>query len=266
MIRELFHVGSFSVSPFGVLMMLAFVAAFFELRSNLRFLDIGDEEDANVILFWGALAGLVGGKIYYAALHGDPALLIERYGFVWYGGFLLGAAAVLWTIRRRSLPLGGTADAAAPALALGYGVGRIGCFLVGDDYGVPTELPWGVAFPVGLPPTDARSLRAFGVEVPPDVPGDTLLSVHPTQLYESAAAILIFWIGHRLLRGDSRRGVTTMAVLVGLGIERFLVELVRAKDDRLLGPFTLAQAISLALVVVAATLWWRLARGADEAA
>jgi phosphatidylglycerol:prolipoprotein diacylglycerol transferase len=166
--------------------------------------------------------------------------------------------AVIWVVRRRRLPFWPLLDAATPALALGYAVGRIGCFLVGDDYGRPSDLPWAVAFANGLPPTTAGYLRSeFGVPVPPGVPDDQLLRVHPTQLYETAMALVIAWLGWRLLRGPRGRqaGRTALAVFAGLAVERFLVEFVRAKDDRFLAGLTLAQAISLAILILMALLW-----------
>lgn len=259
MIQELFRVGPIAISPFGVLLVLAFLAAYFQLQWGLKRLRIGDEETASALVLAGGIGGVVGAKLYYAALHGDWRLLFSRWGLVWYGGFLLGTVAVLWTMRRRRLPFWPTFDAVAPALALGYGVGRIGCFLVGDDYGVPTDLPWGIAFAHGLPPTTAYYLRhEFGVAVPAGVADDALLRVHPTQIYETLAALAIWFVGVRLLRRGLAPGRVGLAVLALLAVERFAVEILRAKDDRFLGGFTLAQLISVALVLAAAALWgWR---------
>lgn len=261
MYPELFQIGDFEVSSFGLMLMLAFVASYWQLVRGLDRLEIGDAEDASAMVFAAGLGGIAGAKIYYAVLYGNWSLLFDRSGLVWYGGFILGAAAVLWVMRHRRLPLGLTADAAAPALALGYGVGRIGCFLVGDDYGKPTDLPWGVEFPGGLPPTTAGSLRAFGVEVPPDLPDSAVLAVHPTQIYETLAALAIWGVGLVLLRRARRPGDVALPVLALLAVERFLVELVRAKDDRFLGPLTLAQAISLGVLVILGILWLRQREG-----
>jgi phosphatidylglycerol:prolipoprotein diacylglycerol transferase len=257
MIRELFHLGPLSVSPFGVALVAAFAAAFLQLRSGMRHLGIGTEDDASAVLFSAGLGGIVGGKIYYAALHGDWRLLFDRSGLVWYGGFLLAAVLVMLTLRRRRLPFWPMMDAATVALALGYGIGRIGCFLVGDDYGMPTDLPWGVKFPVGLPPTTAGELRAFGAEVPPDLPADTLLAVHPTQLYETGLALIIWTIGRGMLGRSLAKGTTASTVLALLALERFGIEFLRAKDDRFFGPFTLAQLISLGVLVVVGLAAWR---------
>lgn len=255
MIQELFRLGPIVISPFGVLMVAAFLAAYWELARNLRRSRLGDEEDASALLFAAGVGGIVGAKLYYAALYADWRLLFSRSGLVWYGGFALGTLAVLWVARRRRIPGWGLADAAAPGLALGYAVGRIGCFLVGDDYGRPTDLPWGVVFRDGLPPTEAGYLRSeFGVDLPASVPDSQLLAVHPTQLYETAAGLAIWWVGRRLLARQLPAGVAGLAVFALLAVERFAVELLRAKDDRLLGPFTLAQAIAAALLVACLVL------------
>src|SRR5207253_10692609 len=153
-------------------------------------------------------------------------------------------------IWRRRVDYFSTADATVPALALGYGLGRIGCFLVGDDYGRPTNSWVGIAFPKGSPPTTAESLRQFGVHVDPSIPADQILRVYPTQLFESAAAFVVFFI---LLAAGRRphpkvRGFGLFFLL--MGIELFLVEIVRAKDDRFLGPFTIAQLISVIAIII----------------
>jgi phosphatidylglycerol:prolipoprotein diacylglycerol transferase len=176
---------------------------------------------------------------------------------VWYGSFLAGTAAVWWIVRRRDLPAWRTADAAAPGLALGYAIGRIGCFLVGDDYGVPSDVPWAVAFPHGLPPSQAYYMREFGVAVDPTLPGDTLLRVHPTQVYETLLALAIFGVGVWMIRKGRPEGAVTLAVVALLSIERFGIELLRAKDDRFLGALTVAQAISLAILAACLILAWR---------
>lgn len=257
MIRELFHIGSFSVSPFGVMLVLAFLASYLQLRWGMKRLGVGDEEDASALVFAAGVGGIVGAKVYYAILNGDWHLLLDRSGLVWYGGFILGAIGVLWTMRRRRLPGWPMADIAAPALALGYGIGRIGCFLVGDDYGRPTDLPWGIAFPVGLPETTAGNLRyTFHVPVPAGVPDDTLLRVHPTQLYETAMALAIWGVAIWLFRRRRQPGAIALTVLALLAVERFLVEFLRAKDDRFFGPFTMAQVISVLIVLVVLTISW----------
>lgn len=259
MIQELFRIGSFAISPFGVLLVFAFLGSYVQLLSGMRRLGIGDDEDASALVFAAGVGGIVGAKAYYALLNRDWHLLFDRSGLVWYGGFLLGAAAVLFTMYKRHLFRWGLADVASLALALGYAIGRIGCFLVGDDYGRPTDKPWGVAFPVGLPPTTAGEMRRmFGVDIPPGVADSEMMRVHPTQLYETISCLGIWalglWLFRRQVRDGEPAGKVALVVLSLLAVERFLVEILRAKDDRFFGSFTLAQMISVALVLVFAAV------------
>lgn len=275
MIDKLFSIGGFAITPFGLLLPLAFIASFFQLRRGMRLLGIGDDEEASSMVVFAGFGGILGGKLYYALLYRDWSALVDRAGLVWYGGFIGGTLAVMLYVYRRKLPAWRTLDAATPALALGYAVGRIGCFLVGDDYGHPTELPWGVVFEKGLPPTTAGYLEDyFGIEMTGTDP-NAWVAVHPTQVYETLAAFAIFLIGWRWLKksvepgaGDSWSrvpGMTALGIFMLLAIERFLVEILRAKDDRIFGAFTVAQTISIAIFVVAGLLWLRRRRG-DEAA
>lgn len=258
MIDELFHIGSFAISPFGVLLVCAFLASYLQLRWGMKRLGVGDEEDASAIVFAAGVGGIVGAKVYYALLKADWRSLYDRAGLVWYGGFILGALAVIWTMRRRRLPAWPMLDIASLSLALGYGIGRIGCFLVGDDYGRPTALPWAVAFPKGLPPTTAGDLRwYFQLDLPASIQDATLLKVHPTQIYETLAALAIWAIGLRALKRQTSPGRTAALVLSLLAVERFLVEFLRIKDDRFFGPLTLAQVISVAVVLLMGFLTWR---------
>lgn len=269
MIPELFRIGDFAVSPFGVMMVLAFLACYFQLAWGFRRFDLGNEDDASAIVFAAGIGGIVGAKIYYALLYGDWRYLFDRAGLVWYGGFILAALLVAWVVHRRRLPFLRTADLALASVALGYGIGRVGCFLVGDDYGVPTDVPWAVTFPHGLPRTTVANLRPeYGSRIAADLPPDALVSVHPTQIYETALALLIWGLAFLALRRGARAGITAVAVLGALAVERFLVEFLRAKDDRFFGDLTLAQVISLALMVLALLLaWlWRRHRAGGEAA
>ncbi len=166
------------------------------------------------------------------------------------------------------MPLRFTLDLTAPALAVGYALGRVGCFLVQDDYGLPTSLPWGLRFPEGLPPSTAAYLNAqFGVPIPPGMSPAEVLAVHPTQLYEAALMLFVFWLLWRLRAHEHARGWLFGVYAVCAGLERFAIEFLRAKDDRFFGPFTLAQGVSLAIAVAGVALlvaWWT--RGEESAA
>ena len=249
----LIKVGNFEITTFGLMMFLAFVVGGWVLARQFR--QYGLNEDlASSIVVAAALGGIVGAKVYYAILFKDWRLLFDRAGLVWYGGLIGGFLVSAWLVWRAKAPFLTVADAAAPALSIGYALGRVGCFLVGDDYGRPTDAWYGVAFPKGAPPTTADSLREFGVAIDPSIPGYQVLKVHPTQLYEVAASLLMFGILMWLNRRPHRRGLSWGLFMIMLGIERFLVEIVRAKDDRFFGQFTVAQVISI-LLIITGIIW-----------
>lgn len=255
-----FSVFGFELTGFGILMMLAFLAAGWAMQLELQRRALNAEFSADIVV-GGVIGGILGARLWYMALHGGP--LLSRGGLVWYGGFLGGVAAVVAMSWWKRVPLRFTFELSAPALALGHALGRVGCFLVQDDYGMPTTLPWGLKFPQGQPPTTAAALAQWGVEIPAGTPPTTVLAVHPTQLYEAAALLFIFWLLWRLRRHEHAVGWLFGAYLVAIGIERFLVEFVRAKDDRVLGVFTLAQATSVLLLILGVALmrWLRTPDG-----
>lgn len=257
--------GGAPITTFGVMMFCAFLTGGFLMRPLMQREGI-DPERAWDVIFMAVIGGIVGAKAYYVLLNwrellADPRhMIFSRGGMVWYGGFLGATALIVWDTLRAKLPLGKVADVVAAPLAFSYAVGRMGCFLVGDDWGRPTDLPWGIKFPRGTPPTTVASIeRSFGITVDPALVqkyGD-VIPVHPTQLYEIAisSAIGVFlWrkFGHR-----HRHGWLFMLWLVLAGGERFFVEIFRAKDDRFFGPLSLAQVISLALIATGA---WGMVR------
>jgi phosphatidylglycerol---prolipoprotein diacylglyceryl transferase len=247
-----FELGPLTLTGFGLSMMAAFLIAAWLIDRELQRLGFNREYGGDM-LTGAVVGGIIGAKLWYVGLHGLDTLW-SRSGLVWYGGFVGGTIGVIVQGWRRGVPLRWTAQLVAPALAAGYVVGRIGCFLVGDDYGGPSTLPWAIAFPEGAPPSTAASLRSFGVNIPADVPDATVLAVHPTQLYEAGLMFLAFVALWRWRTAPRGTGWLFGAYLVMAGIERFVIEILRAKDDRILGPLTLAQAMSVALVVIGATL------------
>lgn len=262
--------GGEPVTSFGVFMFLAFLTAGIVLRVGME-REGEDPEKAWDLVFMAVIGGMVGAKLYYVLLNYDRlvteglSFLFSRGGMVWYGGFLLAAAAVVWEIRRSKLDLGKMADLCAPALALAYAVGRVGCLMVGDDYGRPTTLPWGMRFPEGTPPTRVDVLeRHFGVQVDPEIVAQfgQVVPVHPTQIYEIVISTAIFFLLWKLKDHAHRRGWLFMLWLALAGAERFFVEVFRIKDDRFFGPLTLAQLISVALIVVGI---WGMRKLSDRA-
>lgn len=256
MIEELFSIGPLSISPFGLMLVAALLSAHWQLQKGILSRGIGDEDDAATLVFVCGILGVLGGKVYYSILVQDWSTLFSRAGIVWYGSLIAGAGAFIGVLLWRKLPFGYTFDAAAPALALGYAVGRVGCFLVGDDYGVPTDKPWGMEFRVGLPPTTAGNLRRqFGVDVDPSIPDSAFVAVHPTQLYTVFASLIVFAVALRLAKTVRLKpGALFQITLALLAVERFGVEFFRAKDDRFFGHFTLAQMISIGIFLFMVTL------------
>ncbi|MFQ5704149.1 MAG: prolipoprotein diacylglyceryl transferase [Gemmatimonadales bacterium] len=243
------HIGPLTITGFGIMMMVGFLMAGWVIQIALRERGLS-ERYAEQIIIAGVVGGILGAKIWYVALYHDTAQFFSRGGLVWYGGFILATAVIVLNGVRLGVPMRLTTDLAVPGLALGHALGRVGCFLIQDDYGIPTSLPWGVKFPEGSPPTTAVNLQRWGIEVPENALPTDVLAVHPTQLYEVLALMLIFWLLWRFRHNDHATGWLTGLYLVASGIERFLVEFIRAKDDRLLAGFTLAQLASVVAVAV----------------
>jgi phosphatidylglycerol:prolipoprotein diacylglycerol transferase len=227
----LFRIGSLEITSFGVMVALGALVGLWIFRRELTRAGLPDAAlDAAV---YGLVGGLLGAKLLYVFEHLRESsffsLFLDRGGMSWFGGFVGGFLAGFLTIRLKKWPLIGVLAAATPALAIGQALGRIGCFLVGDDYGRPTQLPWGVAFPKGLPPTYER--------------------VHPTQIYEAIFLAVLTWV---LIRWR-RRGVADRKVLgryfVLAGAFRFLLEFVRV-NVRVAGPFTVAHIFALLVVLL----------------
>ena len=253
-----FRFGSFEVTGFGIMMMLAFVVGGWLVGLEIRRRGWNEDYGADIIVA-AVVGGIIGAKLWYVALTGDPGALLSRGGLVWYGGFLGGVLAVILNGWRRQVPMRITAHLAAPALAGAYALGRVGCFVVGDDYGRPTDAFWGVKFPQGLPPSTAGNMAAlFHVPIAADIPPSTVLAVHPTQLYEVTIMLTVFMVLWRWRLSDRPMGWLFGAYLAFAGTERFLVEILRAKDDRLLGIFTLAQATSILVLAVGVVVMTRL--------
>jgi phosphatidylglycerol:prolipoprotein diacylglycerol transferase len=195
----------------------------------------------------GLLGGMAGAKLLWVFEHfGEDqlsALVFSRGGLSWFGGFAGGVIAGLVVMRRKQLPAIATLAAATPGLAIGHAVGRLGCFLVGDDYGRPTTLPWGVAFPRGLPPTD--------------------VPVHPTQLYEAAALLPVFFLLLRLRQQGRSDSTVLGSYLVAAGAVRFAIEFLRV-DRRVLAGLSVAHLASLA-AIVAGLVFFAAGRGQSTA-
>jgi phosphatidylglycerol:prolipoprotein diacylglycerol transferase len=259
------QVGPLQVTGYGIMMMAGFLVGGWLIALELERRRLNRDYSSDII-FAALIGGIVGAKLWYVVLTQDAGALFSRGGLVWYGGFLGGVVAVLANGWRLGVPARWTMQIMPPALAAAYAIGRVGCFLVGDDYGGPTNLPWGIAFPEGLPPSTAGNLAAFHVVVPPGLDPSTVLAVHPTQLYETLLMFVAFTILWKLRTKDWGTGALFGIYLMMAGVERFFVEILRAKDDRFFAGFTAAQVTSVAIVLVGITLFFRLRSAAQAPA
>jgi phosphatidylglycerol:prolipoprotein diacylglycerol transferase len=227
----LFRIGGVEITSFGVLVAIGALVGAWVFRRELR--RSGLPESAVDAAVAGLIGGIVGAKLLWVAEHlGDEPLrdlILSRGGMSWFGGFTGGLGAGIALMRTRKLPVLPVLSAATPGLAVGHAIGRIGCFLVGDDYGHPSSLPWAVAFPDGYPPTD--------------------VPVHPTQIYEALALIPVAWLLFRWRRKGRPDRFVLGGYLALAGSVRFLIEFLRA-DARVIGPFSVAHIASFGAAIV----------------
>jgi len=232
------EIGPLTLQTFGICFALAFIAA--GALVGKRFVELGKPVDwAYEMAFAALIGGIVGARLDFVLENWDEVSddvlgnVFSGAGLVWYGGVIGGALGVfLWAWYRGYLTTQ-LLDVAAPALALGYAIGRIGCQLSGDgDYGQPWDGPWAMAYPDGTVPTDEE--------------------VHPTPVYETLAMGGVAY-GLWRLRNRLTGGLLFALYLVLAGVERFLVEFIRRNEDVALA-LTLAQLISV-VMVVAGAVW-----------
>jgi phosphatidylglycerol:prolipoprotein diacylglycerol transferase len=255
----LFTIGPFTVYTYGVLVAAGFVAGLWYAHRQAPRAGISPRKIWNLGIY-GILVALAVSKLwlvfsdlhYYVAYPRAifSAATIESGG-VFYGGVIGGLVWVLLYTRLQKMPFLGVLDVSAAGVALGHGIGRIGCFAAGCCYGKPTSLPWGVTFTSPL----AAQLSGTPLHV----------ALHPTQLYESAAEflnfLLLIWLGKR--QGFS--GQLIGAYFILYGFERGAIEFFRGDPGRTLmfhGEMSLMQFVSVGLILTGAFLWWRgLRRG-----
>jgi phosphatidylglycerol---prolipoprotein diacylglyceryl transferase len=237
----LFRIGSFEITSFGAMVAVGAFAGLWLFRRELRRRRLPEAATDSAIA--GILGGLAGAKLLYVFEHlgSEPALdlLTDRGGMSWFGGLAGGLACGIAMMLIKRWPPVPVLAAATPALALGHLLGRIGCFLVGDDYGRPTALPWGVAFPEGLPPTD--------------------VPVHPTQLYEAAFLAVLTYLLIRWRRNGVGDAQVIGRYLLLTGGFRFALEFLRI-NVRVLGPLTVAHVFALAIAGAGAVVVVRSTR------
>jgi len=294
------HIGPLTIPTFGLMVATALLVSGYILQADLnrrantmparskqgKFAEPSThQDDGFLIVTIAGIAGLVGARLYHVLetpreFFANPwPMLFTRYGFAWFGGFLGGFLALIILARRFKTPVLEFFDICAPAAAVGYAIGRIGCLLSGDgDYGRPTLLPWGMAFPNGVVPTTDTCVQQGWPES---------CRVHPTPIYEFfiwlAIAAFLWYLGGKALRnsklgdkvggqlggqlvgrigdkvGDKLNGLIFCGYLILTGIARFMVEFLRINPRSFYG-LTNAQAASIVSVLLGALLLWRILR------
>ncbi len=249
------HLGPLNLPTFGLMVATGLLIASYILQADFR--RRGIRADAFLIIGIAGLAGIIGARLYHvlespSEFFANPwPQIISRFGFAWFGGFLGGFAALLILSLREKIPTLTFLDACSPAACVGYAIGRIGCLLSGDgDYGIPTNVPWGMSFPNGVVPTTETCMQQGW-------PADC--RVHPTPLYEFFVWMLIayvLWrIGAYVLREKKAAGLVFCGYLVLTGVARFLVEIIRINPRSFFG-MSNAQAASLASVLLGVALFF----------
>jgi phosphatidylglycerol:prolipoprotein diacylglycerol transferase len=247
----LFEIGDWPVYSYGVLLALAYLAGLqlAVVRARRAGLDGARIMDLGIYLI---IAALVGAKLMLVAVDFDlfrrqprELLSLVRAAGVFYGGLLAAFAVAVILIRRYRLPLWTTTDVFAPGIALGHVVGRLGCLLAGCCYGRATDLPWGITF------TDPAA--AANVGTPLGIP------LHPTQLYEAGAELLILmFLLATERRGRPFPGRTFWSYLLLYAISRFIIEFFRGDDRGMVFGLSTSQAVSLVVAPVAGAMLLKL--------
>jgi len=256
--------GPLQITGFGLAILMCFVIGQAVAQSELTRRG-HDAEPIGDMIFAAVFGGLLGAKLYYVAVLRHWDAVFDRGGFVYWGGFIGGTIAVLAVVLKKRFGVRRIFDVGGLAVAAAYGVGRTGCWAVGDDYGRPWKGFLAVAFPQGAPPSTAGVMaREFGIPLPPGAGPTTLLSVYPTQLFEVALGLVMFAILWRLRDHAHAEGWLFGPYCVLAGLERFFIEFFRAKDDRLVAGLTYAQLIAIAFVLIGVVwmrVFWRVRPG-----
>jgi phosphatidylglycerol---prolipoprotein diacylglyceryl transferase len=245
MLPKLISIGSFYIPTYGVLVALGFLAGLGITLRLARRAGMPAETISNLAVYC-AIAGLVGAKLFMFLFDisdyvRDPGRIFTletlQAAGVFHGGFIAALLMALFYMRRQQLPAMKTLDIFAPGIAIGQAIGRLGCFAAGCCWGRECELPWGVRF---------RS--DFAAPVPLDK------TLHPVQIYESVADLLIFAILYKQASRAHRPGQVIGWYLVLYSTARFVIEFFRVHEQALVGPFSLTQWIALGLLLLGAAI------------
>jgi len=247
------------IYAYGVMLGTSLVVGWF-IAMTLAKHDGIDQQEAGSLYMWGAIWSIIGSRLlWYFTTPGVSIAdipMINQGGLVAYGGMIGGTLATWYCCRKRGIPLLQWADVAAPSVVLGTGITRVGCLLFGCDFGARSSLPWAITFPKGSPAWN-HHVRDFGLAQ------DALrsLPVHPTQVYESLVGLFLFALLMLIRKYRTFSGQVFLGWVLGYGILRPLIEIVRDDDQRgNVGPLSTSQFIGIASVVLGLALFVSLLR------
>ena len=240
----IFQLGPLTIYSFGAFMALAALTAVWLVRAELKRRRYNPEL-ASTLVFAAAVGGLIGARLLFIVEEWQGFIatpmdyILTGAGFTWFGGFFGGTAAVSWAVRKHKIAWLDAADMAAPALALAYGIGRLGCHFAGDgDWGRVTDVPWGVAYTRAIVGWRDPST---GIPYPPGA------VVHPTPIYEFLQGAFVFAVLWSLRKKGFAAGTIAWLYLILAGLMRFIVEFWRINPPVGFG-FSEAQWFSLLLM------------------
>ena len=249
----LFEIGRVPVYTYGVLLAAAYLLGlqFALMRARTRGLDPNRVMDLGI---WIIISALAGAKLLLLIVEFDtyrdhPAELANllRSGGVFYGGLIAAVTVALWYLRRHRMPMWTVTDVFAPGIALGHVIGRFGCLFAGCCFGRPTTVPWAITF--------HNRYAAQNVGTPLEVP------LHPTQLYEAGAELLILlFLLATERRGRPFPGRTFWGYMFLYGISRFVIEFYRGDTRGTVAMFSTSQFLSLIIVPLSIIMLVLLAR------
>jgi phosphatidylglycerol---prolipoprotein diacylglyceryl transferase len=256
------------IYAYGVMLGTSLVVGWF-LAMKLAKQDSIDQQEAGTIYMWTAVWSIVGARLLYVITNLSEfssiteVVMVNRGGLVAYGGMIGGFLASWYGCRKRSIPLLQWADVAAPSVVLGTAITRMGCFLFGCDYGARSSLPWAVTFPGPNPlapqgsPAWQHHKHYYGLAEN----AARSFPVHPTQLYEVMVGLFLFGLLMLIRRYRRFSGQVFLGWVLGYGILRPLIEILRDDDQRgNVGPLSTSQFIGIASVALGLGLLVALVR------
>jgi phosphatidylglycerol---prolipoprotein diacylglyceryl transferase len=253
--------GFVPIYAYGVMLGTSLVVGWF-IAMHLAKQDGLDQQETGTIYMWTAVWSIIGSRLLYVFTNLSEfdsvtqVVMVNRGGLVAYGGMIGGFLSSIYCCRKRGIPLLQWADVAAPSVVLGTAITRVGCLLFGCDFGARSNLPWAIRFPQGSPAWH-RHVQNYDLSRA----AEWSYPVHPTQVYESLVGLFLFALLMLIRKYRTFSGQVFLGWVLGYGILRPLIEIVRDDDQRgNIGPLSTSQFIGIASVVLGLALFVSLLR------